>query len=80
MATTTATPEQTYRAAKTETRSASAACRAVMLAHGLSAKDAADLSWAVETGKPAPIFEHADGSPTAAAFRHEAGRGRKSES
>ena len=61
------TPTETYQAARADGRGRVDAVYAVMGGHGLTAEQAADVSWRVEAGKPAPVFIVA-GEPTQAAM------------
>ncbi len=63
----TQTPIEIYKELRAAGKRAKAACYELM-ALGMSCKDAADLSWCVETGAPAPQWQHEDGSPTQAAM------------
>lgn len=59
------TPAETYRAARSEGKDQKAACYATMDAHPeIDGGELVDMCWVVESGKPAPRWEHEDGSPT----------------
>lgn len=50
---------ETYRAVKNETGSAADACTALITQYGITAAQAADLCWRIETGKPMPAWASA---------------------
>lgn len=65
----TMTPTEAYRAIRNrgDGRTQTEACYELMESHGLTGDEAADVCCRAETGKPAPRWAHADGSPTFAA-------------
>lgn len=67
------TPVDTYRAARKTGKGTADSCRSVMIDHKMTASDVAEICWMVETGKPAPKWQHADGSPTAACLAWDRG-------
>lgn len=71
--TTTAGPVETYKQARAEGLDRSDAAYRVMDVHGISAADAGDLVWRIETGRPAPEWLDSYGGQTQAARDHERG-------
>jgi hypothetical protein len=76
---TTKTPEQTYRDLRGHGQDIAGACADTMREHDLTAKQAAELCWDVETGKPMPSFALSDGSPNARAMAFACGADRDHE-
>lgn len=68
------TPIDTYKAARKSGKGTADSCKAVLAGcPGISFDDVVELSWMVETGKPAPKWQHEDGSPTAASLAWDRG-------
>lgn len=68
------TPVEIYKAARKSGKTTKQACVAVLDAcPGVDFDDVVDMSWMVETGKVSPVFQNADGSPTAAALAWDRG-------
>lgn len=74
---TTVTPVDTYKAARAEGKGTGDATLAVCRAHGLSVPDAAEVSWTVETGGPAPAWLDSYGCQTKASRDYDRGMVRK---
>ena len=76
--TTITTPVETYKAARKAGKGTAAACQAVLAAYPDVDFDlVVDLSWRIETGKPAPAWVDDFGSQTQACRDWDAGFERK---
>ena len=74
----TKTPATIYRELRADGMRQADACYQLM-DMGVTSDDAADLCWRIETGAPAPKWEHEDGTPTQAALEWSKGADQQGE-